>query len=109
MCGLNRVEYGYRTINAFGTTSKECVKDGKTAMRWVRTHAAELGIDPSRILAGGGSAGGHIAAATALVSGFNEVGEDRLNTVAVATCIFTKKRGTVFSISGWIETCWPKP
>ena len=31
---------------------------------------------PSRILAGGGSAGGHIAAATALVDAFDEVGED---------------------------------
>ena len=35
-----------------------------------------LGIDPDHIVAGGGSAGGHIAAATALVSAFDEQGED---------------------------------
>ena len=74
--GMVAISVQYRTINVFGTTPKECVKDGKSAMRWVRTHAAELGIDPSRIVAGGGSAGGHIAAATALVEAFDEAGED---------------------------------
>ena len=34
-----------------------------------------LKIDPKKVLAGGGSAGGHVAAATATVEGFNEEGE----------------------------------
>ncbi|WDE99391.1 alpha/beta hydrolase fold domain-containing protein [Lentisphaera profundi] len=74
--GMVAISVEYRTINRFGTTPKECVKDGKSAMRWVKTHAAELGIDPEQIVAGGGSAGGHIAAASALVSAFDEAGED---------------------------------
>jgi acetyl esterase/lipase len=45
-------------------------------MRWVRSHAGELGIDPDKLAAGGGSAGGQIAAATALIAGFNQEGED---------------------------------
>jgi acetyl esterase/lipase len=35
--------------------------DAQLAVRWLRTHAAEFGIDPSRICALGDSAGGHIA------------------------------------------------
>lgn len=39
-----------------------CIQDARTAMRWVRRHAGELGIDPKRIASAGGSAGGHLAA-----------------------------------------------
>lgn len=66
----------YRVENKHGTSPRECVMDGKSAIRWIRTHADELGIDPNRLAAGGGSAGGHVAAAAATVSGFNESRED---------------------------------
>lgn len=63
-------EYRVRSRNQ--TTPRECVMDGKSAMRYVRSHAAELGIDPQRIVAAGGSAGGHVAAATATLPTFDE-------------------------------------
>lgn len=66
----------YRTKKGHGTSPIECVKDAKSAMRWVKTNAKQFGIDAGKILAGGGSAGGHMAAATATVNGFNEDGED---------------------------------
>lgn len=66
----------YRTRSRHKTTPRECVQDGKSAIRWVRAHAASLGIDPDRLAAGGGSAGGHVAAATATVKGLDEPGED---------------------------------
>jgi len=66
----------YRLINKHHTTVYECIKDGKSAVRWLRAHAEELGIDPDKIIAGGGSAGGHVAACTALIGGFEEEGED---------------------------------
>ena len=75
--GMVAFSVQYRTINAFKTSPRECVMDGKSAVRWVRQHAAELGIDPARIAAGGGSAGGHIAAATALVDAYEEEGEEQ--------------------------------
>ncbi|MBB6460492.1 glycosyl hydrolase family 95 catalytic domain-containing protein [Flammeovirga kamogawensis] len=74
--GLVVVSAQYRVNKANGTSPQECVKDGKSAMRWLRTHATDYGINADKILAGGGSAGGHVAAALATVKGFNEVGED---------------------------------
>lgn len=70
----------YRCINDFKTTPKECVIDGKSAVRWLRQHAAELGIDPNKLAAGGDSAGGHIAAATAFSKGFEEESEDKVTS-----------------------------
>lgn len=74
--GMVAICADYRTEEKYHTTPQECVKDGKSAVRWIRSHAAELGVDPDRIAAGGGSAGGHVAAATALIDSFNEEGED---------------------------------
>ncbi len=53
-----------------------CCADAKSAMRYVRSHAAELGIDPQRIAAAGGSAGGHLAAFTGLVNGLDDAKDD---------------------------------
>lgn len=39
--------------------------DGETALRWVKLHCSDLGIDPDRLLAGGDSAGAYIALAAA--------------------------------------------
>lgn len=39
-----------------------CIQDARAAIRWVRNHAEELGVDPTRIASAGGSAGGHLAA-----------------------------------------------
>jgi acetyl esterase len=46
----------------------ECVKDAKSAIRYLRANARELKIDPSRVVAMGDSAGGHLAAATATLT-----------------------------------------
>ncbi len=74
--GMVAISAEYRVKNIHGTTPKECVKDGKSAIRYVREHAAELGIDPNRIATGGGSAGGHVAAATGTLTAYEEPGEN---------------------------------
>lgn len=43
--------------------------DVKGAVRWLRAHAAEYGLDPSRVYLVGFSAGGHLASLAALTSG----------------------------------------
>jgi dienelactone hydrolase len=56
-----------------GVTKKRvCVTDAKSAIRWFKQHAGELGIDPKRIITGGGSAGGHISALATLNPGLND-------------------------------------
>lgn len=74
--GMVAICADYRVKSRHKTTPQACVKDGKSAIRWIRSHAEKLGIDPDRVAAGGGSAGGHVAAATALLDGFDERGED---------------------------------
>lgn len=56
----------YRVQERFGTSPLESVADARLALHWVEEHAAELGIDPQRIVVGGGSAGGHVALWTAI-------------------------------------------
>jgi acetyl esterase/lipase len=74
--GMVAVAAEYRTKGKHSTDPRVCVMDAKSAIRWVRAHAKDLGVDPNRIAAGGGSAGGHLAAATATLTEFNEPDED---------------------------------
>jgi acetyl esterase len=73
--GIIGIEADYRVKSRHGTSPIECVQDAKSAIRFVRAHAKELGIDPNKIIAAGGSAGGHIAACTA-IDGGDTTGED---------------------------------
>ena len=74
--GIVAISAQYRTRNSHGTDPFTAVADGKSAMRWVRSHAAELGVDPGRILASGRSAGGHVAACTVMVDESDDPGDD---------------------------------
>jgi acetyl esterase len=78
--GMVAMSAEYRTKKSHGVDPFTCVEDAKAAMRLVRERAADWGIDPQRIAAGGGSAGGHLAAATAFVPGFNEPGAKLSNS-----------------------------
>lgn len=62
----------YRVKSRQQTTPFESLKDAKSAIRYIREHADELHIDASKIVAAGGSAGGHLAAATAIIEDYNE-------------------------------------
>ena len=64
--GLVGVAPDYRTRNRFNTQPEDCVADGRAAVRWIQDHAAELGVDPAKIVVQGSSAGGHVAAWTAI-------------------------------------------
>lgn len=57
------------------TRKRVCVTDAKSAIRWMKANAGKLGIDPQRILTGGGSAGGHIAVLATTNPGMNDPGD----------------------------------
>ena len=69
--GIVAASADYRIKSIHQTKPDACVEDAKSAVRWMRAHAGELGIDPDKLIAGGGSAGGHLAACTATIEGFN--------------------------------------
>jgi acetyl esterase/lipase/pimeloyl-ACP methyl ester carboxylesterase len=74
--GMVGISVQYRLLNAKqGATVFDCVQDGRSAVRFVREHAATFGIDPEKIVVSGGSAGGHIAVGTALFDGVDEARE----------------------------------
>jgi len=75
--GMVAARADYRVFERHGVTPDQCVEDAFSAVRWMRGHARELGIDPERIVASGGSAGAHMAACTALCERPQAQGEDR--------------------------------
>lgn len=67
------------------TKKRVCITDAKSAIRWFKQKAPELGIDPQCIITGGGSAGGHISALATLNPGLNDPADPKdIDTRVVA-------------------------
>lgn len=68
----------YRIKEKYHGTPFDSAADAKSAIRWLRRHSAELGVDPKKIVAAGGSAGAHIAACAAVFTDrFDDPQDDR--------------------------------
>ncbi len=66
------------------THKRVCVTDAKSAIRWFKQHAAELGVDPTRLITGGGSAGGHVSVLATLNPGLNDPADPKAIDLRVA-------------------------
>jgi acetyl esterase/lipase len=64
--GIQAFVLSYRLVS-FGYRHPTQLHDAQRAIRWVRGHAAEFGVDPQRIGMIGFSAGGHLTAMTSTV------------------------------------------
>ena len=87
--GMVAITADYRVASRQQVKAVSCVADAKSAIRFVRKEAGRLGIDPNRIVAAGVSAGGHIAACTAVIKEFDESTEDTsISSVPNALALF---------------------
>jgi acetyl esterase/lipase len=92
--GMIAMTADYRVKSRQNAKPVDCVSDAKSAVAWIRENAGRLGIDPQKIAAAGGSAGGHIAACTGTVSGFGS--DERPNAM-----ILFNPACTLAAIDGW--------
>jgi acetyl esterase/lipase len=87
--GMVAMVADYRVATRHHVKPATCVADAKSCIRWIRKNADRLGIDPNRLVAAGGSAGGHLAAATEALPGLDESGEDTsISAVPNAAILF---------------------
>ena len=61
--GMVAASAEYRVKNRHNTTPQDAMQDCRAAFDWLTEHASEQGIDPAKLSAGGGSAGGACALA----------------------------------------------
>ncbi|MBI4976440.1 MAG: alpha/beta hydrolase [Spirochaetes bacterium] len=80
--GWTAISVQYRLKNPI-----KAVADAKSAVRWIRIHSTELSIDPERLVVGGSSAGGHLAACTQLAVTGDDSLDDLSIPVTAAACI----------------------
>lgn len=85
--GMVGISVEYRLSDGKEVTPFDAVGDARAAIRWARSHAEVLNVDPKKIAAYGESAGGHLAAATA-IAGENPSKEE-LNGLPNALVLFS--------------------
>lgn len=73
--GMVAISFEYRLIDIHNSNILDCVRDAKSAILWTREQAELLGVDPDKIVAAGFSAGGHLAACTAILNEYEETSD----------------------------------
>ena len=74
--GLTTFLFDYRVESRQGTSPVACIEDARSAIRFIKKNHLKFNIDPLKIVSSGGSAGGHIAAATGTLSTINATSDD---------------------------------
>lgn len=86
--GMVAVVADYRVASRHGTGPLEAVRDARSVIRWLRVNADVLKIDPSRIAAGGASAGAHAMVCAAMAFDGLAVDEvDEIDEEPVVSCV----------------------
>ena len=86
--GIAGIVVDYRVNSRNNVKPIECLSDAKAAIQWVRKNAKDLNIDPNKIIASGGSAGGYLAAASYFVDKKVVGNSDKTNEKPNALILF---------------------
>ena len=80
---------GKQQVDGENQRKRVCITDAKSAIRWMKQHADELGVDPRCLIVGGGSAGGHIAVLATTNPGLNDPADPQgFDTTVAAYLLF---------------------
>jgi len=101
--GMTVLLADYRVKSRHNVAVPACIADAKAAIRWTRANAKRLNIDPKRIAAGGGSAGGHLAAATAVLPGFEDGDHMKVSSKPNALLLFNPALVLTSQTPGGVE------
>jgi len=93
--GFVTVTASYRLLQRGSKGDKSiCIRDAKSAIRWIKLNAEKFQIDTNKVILGGGSAGGHLATMAALDTNINERGDNvKVSTKAIALILFNPAYG----------------
>jgi acetyl esterase/lipase len=101
--GLVTICAEYRGRLSHGILIDSCAEDARSAMRWVKGRATELGIAPDKVIASGGSAGGTLSLLVAREKGPDARDDDlTLSPRPSALVLFNPAVGErVLQVIGW--------
>ncbi len=74
--GIVCVLVEYRVWSSHRASIFDCIADAKSSIRYIKENAEKFKIDRNKIIAVGGSSGGHLAAATAMTEGYDDPNDD---------------------------------
>ncbi|QDT15511.1 alpha/beta hydrolase family protein [Alienimonas californiensis] len=105
----------YRVNKTHGAGPVECVQDARAALHALRSRAEQYGVDPTRVAAGGGSAGGHLGACCGVIESFpgDPEGFQTANALAlfnpgVICAPYTAPDGTTATFDRWMAGLLPE-
>ena len=98
--GLVAVAAQYRLSDGKAITPLDAMADARAIIRWMRTQSTVLGLDPSRIVADGWSAGAHLAASAAI---FDEQPADPSRPSAAPNALVLVSPAVALESDSWAQ------
>jgi acetyl esterase/lipase len=85
--GMTTIAFDYRVANRTKGGPLEAIADARSAIRWLRLNAIELGINPGKIVGIGGSGGAHAITSAAMLKAFDDPTESNSSITPVPNAL----------------------